>query len=533
MMQRALPTLAAPLVGRALLYQSDNHSMIQKGLTYRTASSLASLACVLSFASQTCLAADHFLTIGGGNSPDNNQVSLEQNVLFFRDTLATLHLSNVPQEVLFADGNANQRDVQYTPDDEDAPKVNQLLADIFPTEEGAASEQYRPHEIPNVWGPAQQETLARWFDTIGRKIPDGDRLIIYYTGHGGPGKPPHNTTLAMWSEPSLTVNSFVKLLDRLSPKVSVVLIMVQCYSGGFADVIFDKADPARGLAAQNRCGFFATSFDRTAAGCTPDILLDDYREYSTYFWAAMCGHTRTGKPVEKPDFLGNGQIGMSEAHAYTLIHSETVDIPLKTSDIFLRQYSRLSADGGDGLISADIAYDRLLALSGPSERAVLDGLSTTLKLSGPDRVTDARRLANDLATRQNDLERRRKKLERATEISRSTTRDVLLNRWPQLSNPLNPLAHQTIATQADKIVAMLGSSLSYERLRKHLDESDKLDDQSDSAERDWVKCERFINTAESVALAENLPKVSSREIQERYRQLLAAEDAPLAPPKAR
>src|SRR6059058_3371245 len=31
---------------------------------------------------------DHFLTIGGGGSPRNNQLSLERNVVFFRRTLA-------------------------------------------------------------------------------------------------------------------------------------------------------------------------------------------------------------------------------------------------------------------------------------------------------------------------------------------------------------------------------------------------------------------------------------------------------------
>ena len=127
------------------------------------------------------------------------------------------------------------------------------------------------------------------------------------------------------------------------------------------------------------------------------------------------------------------------------------------------------------------------------------------------------------------LEQRKKKVERATDISRNSIRQLLLNRWPQLSNPTNSLGRQTMVTQGEKIVAMLDSSISYERLRKHIDEFNKLDDDADSAERDWVKCERFINTAESVVLAANLPKVSGKEIQERYRKLIGAEDAALAP----
>ena len=39
---------------------------------------------------------DHFLTIGGGGSPQNNQVSLERNVVYFRQTLADCGLAAAP-----------------------------------------------------------------------------------------------------------------------------------------------------------------------------------------------------------------------------------------------------------------------------------------------------------------------------------------------------------------------------------------------------------------------------------------------------
>ena len=44
--------------------------------------------------------------------------------------------------------------------------------------------------------------------------------------------------------------------------------MVQCFSGGFANVIFEGGDPEKGLAAHSRAGFFATVNNRLAAGCT-------------------------------------------------------------------------------------------------------------------------------------------------------------------------------------------------------------------------------------------------------------------------
>jgi hypothetical protein len=484
------------------------------------------LACCLLIAGPAH-AADHYLAIGGGAGPSNNQVSLEKNILFFRDALTTLGLNNAPQEVLFADGNENKRDVQFVLSDSDLPKVQVFLQEIFPEAE-SVTQQYRPHEIPGVWGPSQAQTLDRWFNTIGKNLADGDRLIIYYTGHGGPGKPPHNTTLALWNEPSMPVKRFVGLLDRLPPKVSVVLIMVQCFSGGFADVIFNQADPAKGLSPQNRCGFFATTFDRTAAGCTPDIILEDYREYSTYFWAALCGHTRTGKPVPLPDFSGNGTIELSEAHAYTMIHSETVDIPVKTSDRFLREFSK---SAGPGLLASNISYDKLISLASPSDRAVLDGLSDALHLAGPNRVAAATELAGKLAKRSEALEQRKRKVDQGAQVWRDTAKEVLLNRWPELANPRSLAARKTIDAQQDRIVKMLDSSISFDHLEKQIDQSDKMNDDDTNAEKDWVKCQRFINQAESVVLAANLPKVTTKEIQARYAALVVAENMPLSATK--
>src|SRR5687767_11199551 len=75
-------------------------------------------------------AADHFLTIGGGYSPSGNQVSLEKNVAFFRQTLADLYPAGdaFPRhDVLFSDGDSPGRDVQYADPGWDVPHARRLL----------------------------------------------------------------------------------------------------------------------------------------------------------------------------------------------------------------------------------------------------------------------------------------------------------------------------------------------------------------------------------------------------------------------
>ena len=118
--------------------------------------------------------------------------------------------------------------------------------------------------------------------------------------------------------------------------------MVQCYSGGFANFIFKDGDPKNDLSKQPRAGFFATVEDRVAAGCTPDIREENYREYSTRFWEALCGETRMGQKVEQPDYNKDGKVSLSEAHTYVIINSQTIDIPIKTSDVFLRKFIDLN-----------------------------------------------------------------------------------------------------------------------------------------------------------------------------------------------
>src|SRR5436305_4458232 len=98
-------------------------------------------------------AADHFLTIGGGTSADNNQVSLEKNVLYLQKCLADAGLDGLPHEILFTDGKDGARDLVYIDPKFQVPRVNQVLADVLGRGDGM-DEQYRAHAIPKLWGPS-------------------------------------------------------------------------------------------------------------------------------------------------------------------------------------------------------------------------------------------------------------------------------------------------------------------------------------------------------------------------------------------
>ena len=219
-----------------------------------------------------------------------------------------------------------------------------------------------------------------------RRSNRGDRLIIYVTAHGERSddrKNPYETSIMLWDDEKLSVSDFVALLDRLPEGVSVVAVMVQCYTGGFARFIYDKADPENGLAKQNRCGFFATVHDRVAAGCTPDVDETTYVEYSTYFWEALAGHTRTGQPIvaprlrpRRPHLVCRGPRLHRAERRYDRPAAHVLQrIPQRRKPV-----SRTRTI--PKLLPKDAPYDTVLELATPAERAVLEGLSKPARAHG-------------------------------------------------------------------------------------------------------------------------------------------------------
>ena len=534
--------------------------------------------CVVAFifpalaAAGPAVAADYFLTVGGGDAPYHNQVSLESNVLYLQRVLDDIHVGQSHHDIFFADGREGGRNLQHRQAIE-PPRVNQLLARILGNNESSIGIEYRAPNIPAVRGPSNRKSLGEWFDTTGAKLAEGDRLVIYFTGHGGRGTPPRNTAMLLWGEKPMPVKEFTALLDKVPPKVQVVLVMVQCFSGGFADVLFKDgvfAAKPEALTGAMRCGFFATVPERTAAGCTPDINEDNYHEYSTYFWSAMCGRTRLGAVVEKPDYDGDGQVSFAEAHAYVKLTSDTIDIPVSTSDTFLRAFSKTTGgarvspeaprsprrrgNGGNAdappttrpsavdsqtasspstrpaveaastkLMSVDTPYATLAATADPARRAVLDGLSDQLKLAGPERARAARDLANQLQRDRDSSDAQRRTAQKAAAGLRDRIAAAVRSRWPELAVAYHPKQAQIVRVEGDAVVKFIESHKDFTEYEAQRELADTFESRSIELERKWVKTQRFLRTAEEVALAANLPSVASPELNQRYNALLASE----------
>ena len=393
------------------------------------------------------------LVMGGGGSSRNNQVSLESNVLYMRRLLNDLEV-DAHRDELFADGNEGNPTLQTRDDKMKVPVMNQLLSMIL----GPGSNLryvYRPHELGPVAGAPEVKTIEAYFDATAARSESPESLMVYFTGHGGRGltKAAHNTSIYLWGRYPYRVDAFCKQLDKLDPEMPVMLLMVQCYSGGYANVIFKEGDPAKGLSDHARFGFYSTVHDRTAAGCTPDINEANYREYSTYFLEALWGTTRLGKRIKRPDFNGDGRLSFDEAHAYALIMSTTIDVSIKTSDAFLRHFSKMEGEDADLLDLS--SYESILARASVIDAAVLEAISEQLELDGDDRLTEARKKADEIKAERDKLEKEKKILKLNRDKKRLAVRGELTKRWPPLMNPWHPELQELLEKEGGEIIGTM------------------------------------------------------------------------------
>jgi len=256
---------------------------------------------VLACGGQTLSATDFFLTIGGGYNPSGNQASLEANVVFYQQILGEKHRGQRAHDIYFADGHDAGADLQVlaakpartTPPDRPA---TELLASVH-RRRGAERLEYRNHRVPDIAGALDPALIHARLDSIASSATAGDRLIVYVTAHGSEGSKenPYNTTIDCWNERKITAREFARWLKELPEGVPVVMVMAQCYCGGFAHTIFEELDTKKGLAPQVRAGFFAQQHNLPAAGCRPDIANDE--EFSSFFW----GRDRRAQPHRRSD----------------------------------------------------------------------------------------------------------------------------------------------------------------------------------------------------------------------------------------
>ncbi len=487
--------------------------------------------------------------------PRGNQASLEANVIFFQQLLSTKHTRTpFTHRIQFADGFDPGSDLQIVLKREpNQPTALAMLQEIFAPPgppgviPGSQQVAYRNHRVPSISGSNRINDVRSAMDVVKSLVRSGDRLVVYVTAHGGSakkGEDSHETSITCWGNRDLNMSELAKWLDTLPKDVPVVMVMAQCYCGGFAHTIFKEGQADSGLAANVRTGFYAQRHDLPAAGCRPDVEND--AEYSSYFWGALLGQMRSGKQVLDADVDKSGKVSLAEAHAFAVVASETIDIPLRGSDALLRHASRIplydledsqpeTSEGPDDFDQA--VSKKLMSMSGTLQtfsdrasiidRSILDGLCSRLQLKLSDDVSavfdeyaDASR--DYRAARRSGFARRG----RGGFSRRRELRDAIVEKWPELEQQENwPNLEMLKGEAGNKFAKELKELPGYEAYVTSRDDRLKARGTAFEAEMRQVRLRRLIHTLETIALADNLKQTGEPELIQRYQDTIKLESS--------
>ncbi|MGD1899122.1 MAG: Caspase domain-containing protein, partial [Phormidesmis sp.] len=192
-------------------------------------------------------------------------------------------------------------------------------------------------EIPVLDGGATVDNTYSWFKSVAQAEKPCPSFF-YFTVHGAyNAENEDSNSLILWDEALVSVPEFTGLLEDLPAEQPFVTMMAQCYSGAFANLIYENGDPEQPVALHTRCGFFATVASRPSVGCTPAVNEADYKDYSSSFFAGLTGRDRIGNAVTSADYNTDGQISYAEAHAFAKVDEETTDWPISTVEAWLQR----------------------------------------------------------------------------------------------------------------------------------------------------------------------------------------------------
>lgn len=296
----------------------------------------------------------NLLVVGGGGDPSYNEISLEKNVLYFQRTLKALGLKPSSATVLFANGNDGQQTVRFL--------------------KSGTIESFKAPTIPYLKAASTRDNVEAWVQKLVRQKSRAP-TFLYFTGHGGHSQNYENNDFRLWGGDAFTVQEFTAVLDRLPTQTPVVTVMAQCYSGGFANMIYQDGYPKRSVVPHNRCGFFATLKQYQSVGCTPAVNEADYEDYSSSFFAGLSGRSRVGKSIGSADYNRDQQVSFAEAHAFAKVDGQTTDIPISTVENWL--FDQVSDKEWDAILDYPIVT--ILRFSRPDQRYVVTALAKQLR----------------------------------------------------------------------------------------------------------------------------------------------------------
>ncbi|MDO6460123.1 hypothetical protein Q4485_05410 [Granulosicoccaceae sp. 1_MG-2023] len=462
-------------------------------------------------------AAQRPLLIGGGYELAGSQGQIELNLGWVQQLLNEAGQSPT---VFYTDGDDPAPDVFLYQPVSDQDGVSHKLARVFGEFE-ADGETFRNHRLEGVSGTTQRDVLEPQLRDYFASMQAGDELLVVYNGHGAPSVGREDeVSLKLWGDTRLSAGEFQDILDEsLDPAVPLRYVFTQCYSGGFHRLIYENSESGLGLAEPLRCGFTAESPWRQSEGCSASIDMGDYRDYTTFFFAALNGEDRLGEPLKSdPDLNGDGQTDLLEAHLYTLEHAHSTDLSRSSSEVFLENripyyMSWVSFPGH----LPDNRYGQLTQRLA----ARLD-----VPLESMNRVVRER--LRELHSRYAQLRSEQLSTREEAQRLRRVVSGALLKDYPKLAAPYTAGYRELLAGQGSEIQARLDADADYRALVEAQDAEAVFDRRLLDIERDIAQLDKLKRLRRLAFYLDWLNDKADADVRQGYERLVGCESVPLS-----
>lgn len=460
--------------------------------------------------SSTGLARDIIFLVGGGETLDSSQISIRKNSQWILQILNKQR----PDDHFhfhFTDADDPAVDVfQHIKPMNLEQKLQLIFSQGGDLQIQSSSRFDQPHK-----GSSAAEVMQALQKALAAQTADSNLLFIYQ-GHGDKDyKDTNDNYLRLWQKSKLPASELAALLDRYPNKGHKRFLFPQCYSGSFARLIYKGMNPARGLTADSRCGFVSQLEFLVSEGCTASINEDDYRDYSTFFFEALTGKTRTGKALkENPDFDGDGRISLYEAHLYTLRNAFSIDFSTATSEAYLLHWHNWKSRWTGVKLDPNNTYYRIAL-----KLAADAGMGEDLIAQSVQRKLRRQKLKQKIQQSHHNI---RAFADKLAHDQKQLARD-LLKRWPTLlDNQKQPILPGDPATQTK--IAML---IARNGLFQGFDDLQVLQDKLTLLERQQAQLTKIARMLDLARTQQLFQLMATEQEKKDYKRLLLCEQLSL------